>query len=86
MTPVPAQPDEVKHEPDFRCYPSRETESRRYPSRETRKPDRYTECTMTKTLLDDETDHIKSNIDYCYKMMCNIPVSFRDAVSPDKSR
>lgn len=33
-----------------------------------------------------KTDQVQSiNVDYCYRVMCNIPVSFKEAVNSDKS-
>lgn len=49
-------------------------------------PDRYTDCRMSKYVSDEETDQVQSNIDYCYRVMCNMPVSFTEAVTSDKSR
>lgn len=67
---------------EVKCEPG----SSRYPSRERRRPDRYTDCHVSKCMFEEETNQIQSNIDYCYRVMCNIPVSFIEAVTSDKSR
>lgn len=40
---------------------------------------------MSKYVCEEETDLAQSNIDYCYRVICNIPVSFTEAVASDKS-
>lgn len=60
-------------------------ESQRYPSRERRKPF-YLRDYVSGHASDEETDQIQCNIDYCYKMTCNIPVTFSEAVKSNKSR
>ena len=70
------QPVEVKCEPG----------SSRYPSRERGMPDRYTDCHVSRCMSEGEADQVQSNIDYCYRVTCNIPVSFTEAVNSDKSR
>ena len=67
------QKAEVSHHQPQRVEVKCEPESSRYPSRERRRPDRY-------------TDLAQSNIDYCYRVICNLPVSFTEAVTSDKSK
>ena len=49
---------------------------RRYPARERRRPDFY----------GIDSDQVQINIDYCYRMVCNVPQTFRDAVTLSNSR
>ena len=49
---------------------------RRYPSRERRRPDIYGV----------ESDQAQIHIDYCYKMVSNVPQTFREAVTSSNSR
>lgn len=49
-------------------------------------PDRYTDCRMSKCVSDEETDQVQSNIDYCYRVMCNTLVSFTEAVTSSPLR
>ena len=69
---VEQKPEVSYHQPQ-RVEVKCEPESSRYPSRERRRPDRY-------------TDLAQSNIDYCYRVICNLPVSFTEAVTSDKSK
>ena len=85
------RPDPDKHEqndiPEARPGPSQiglqtgevkpESQSpRRYPARERRRPDFY----------GIDSDQVQINIDYCYRMVCNVPQTFRDAVTLSNSR
>ena len=77
--PLEPKPEVSCHQPlpvEVKC----EYEGSRYPSRERRMPDRYTDCRISK-YMSEETDQVQSNIDYCYRIMCNIPVSFTEAVT-----
>ena len=67
------QKAEVSHHQPQRVEVKCEPESSRYPSRERRRPDRY-------------TDLAQSNIDHCYRVICDLPVSFTEAVTSDKSK
>lgn len=49
---------------------------RRYPGRERRRPDFYGV----------ESDQVQISIDYCYKMVSNVPQTFREAVTSSNSR
>ena len=82
------KPEVSHHQPQQeRAEIKREPDGSRYPSRERRQPDRYTDCNVSKYVSDDEeTDQVQSNIDYCYRVMCNIPVSFAEAVASDKAK
>lgn len=62
---------EVKHEP------------RTYPSRVRRKPF-YLRDNVSQSA--GKMDQVQSNIDYCYKVTCDIPVTFEGAMSSDKSK
>ena len=53
---------------------------------ERRMPDKYTDCHVSRCMSEGETDQVQSNIDYCCRVTCNIPVSFTEAVNSDKSR
>ena len=64
---------EVKHDP------------KRYPSRVRRKPFHLRD-NVSKYASDEETDQVQSNIDYCYRVTCDIPVTFTEALSSDKSK
>lgn len=45
------------------------------------------EIAVSQYISKEETDQVQSNIDYSYQVMCNnIPVSFTDAETSDKSR
>ena len=48
----------------------------RYPARERRRPDYYGV----------ESDQAQINIDYCYKMVCNVLQTFKQAVTSSNSR
>lgn len=48
-------------------------------------PDRYTDSNMS-VMSDEESDQIHSNIDYCYRVMCGIAVSFTGAATSDESK
>ncbi len=86
---------EVRQKPEVSCHQPLpvevkcEPEASRYPSRERRMPDRYTDCRMSKCMSDEEIDQVQCreyrDYDYCYRVMCNIPVSFTEAVTSDKS-
>lgn len=64
---------EAKHEP------------KRYPSRVRRMP-YYLRGYVSLYASDEETNQVQSNIDYCYRVTCNIPVTFTEALSSDKSK
>ena len=60
-------------------------DTKRYPDRVRRKP-HYLRDNVSMYASDEETDQVQSNIDYCYRVTCNIPVSFNEAISSDKSK
>ena len=61
------EPEGSHHQPqtvEVKCEPG----SSRYPSRERRRPDRYTDCNVSKCMSEEEADQVQSNIDYCYRV------------------
>ncbi len=56
----------------------------RYPSRVRKRPD-YLHDYVSQQAPDEETDQVQINIDYCYRVTCNIPVTFTEAVTSDRS-
>ena len=69
---ISLEPAEVKPESYSPDTMSRE---RRYPGRERRRPDFYGM----------ESDQAQISIDYCYKMVSNVPQTFREAVTSSNS-
>ena len=65
----PVQVDEANHEPT------------RHPSRVRKKPSYLSEYVTG----EENDDPVLTNIDYCYRLMCNVPLTFREAVtSPEE--
>ena len=60
-------------------------EPTRYPSRVRTRP-AYLHDYVSQQASDEETDQVQINIDYCYRVTCNIPVTFREAVTSDRSK
>ena len=56
-------------------------ESPRYPDRVRKKPDFYGD-----NVYDQESDKAQVSIDYCYRMVCNIPLTYDEAVRSPKSK
>ena len=58
-------------------------EQRRYPSRDRKKPDYLCEYVSGDK---DSDDQVLTNIDYCYRVASNIPLTFREAVTSPHSK
>ncbi|XP_066542004.1 uncharacterized protein [Hoplias malabaricus] len=54
----------------------------RYPSRVRKKPEYLSEYVTG----EDNGDQVLTNMDYCYRVMCNIPLTFREAVTSSDSK
>lgn len=70
---ISQQSAEVKTES---LSPDTLSRERRYPDRERKRPDFYGV----------ESDEAQISIDYCYKMVCNVPKTFREAVTSSDSK
>jgi len=58
------------------------SELRRYPSRVRKKPAYLCDSVCGK----ESEDQLLTNIDYCYRLMCNIPLTFREALTSSESK
>lgn len=58
-----------------------QTEERRNPPRERKKPGYLSDY-----VTDDKEDKLLMNIDYCYRLLCNVPLTFREAVASNESK
>lgn len=58
-----------------------QTEERRNPPRERKKPGYLSDY-----VTDDKKDQLLMNIDYCYRLVCNVPLTFREAVASNDSK
>ena len=81
---VPDKEEELSSSPQTQTVEAM-PEPTRYPSRVRRRP-AYFHDYVSQQPSDEETDQAQMNIDYCYRVTCNIPVTFTGAVTSDKSK
>ena len=81
---VPVKEEELSSSPQSQTVGAT-PEPTRYPSRVRRRPD-YLHDYISQQASDEETDQVQMHLDYCYRVTCNLPVTFREAVTSDRSK